>query len=60
MSTETELIAQDPTNRAIAKLETGGGSTKNPESSASGIYQFIRSTFEGVKKNNPGLPNFKF
>lgn len=60
MSTETELIAQDPTNRAIAKLETGGGSTKNPESSASGIYQFIRSTFEGVKKNNPDLPNLSF
>ena len=60
MSTETELIAQDPANRAIATLETGGGSTKNPESSASGKYQFIKSTFEGVKKNNPGLPNLSF
>ena len=60
MSTETELIAQDPANRAIAKLETGGGSTKNPESSASGKYQFIKSTFEGVKKNNPDLPNLSF
>jgi hypothetical protein len=60
MSTETELIAQDPANRAIAKLETDGGSTKNPYSSASGKYQFIKSTFEGVKKNNPDLPNLSF
>ena len=60
MSTETELIAQDPANRAIAKLETGGGSTKNPESSASGKYEFTQSNFEGVKKNNPGLPNLSF
>ena len=60
MSTETELIAQDPANRAIAKLESGNGVTKNPESSASGKYQFIKSTFEGVKKNNPDLPNLSF
>ena len=61
MSTETELIAQDPVNRAIATLESNGNyKAKNPESSASGIYQFIRSTFEGVKKNNPDLPNLSF
>ena len=61
MSTETELIAQDPVNRAIATLESNGNyKAKNPLSSASGKYEFTQSNFEGVKKNNPGLPNLSF
>ena len=61
MSTETELIAQDPANRAIAKLESGGDTTaKNPNSTATGKYQFVRSTFEGIKQNNPNLPSLSF
>ena len=61
MSTETELIAQDPVNRAIATLESNGNyKAKNPLSSASGKYEFTQSNFEGVKKNNPDLPNLSF
>jgi hypothetical protein len=61
MTTETELIAQNPVNRAISKLESGGDVTaKNPNSSASGKYEFTRATFEGVKRNNPGLPDISF
>ena len=61
MSTETELIAQDPANRAIATLESNGNyKAKNPLSSASGKYEFTQSNFEGVKKNNPDLPNLSF
>jgi hypothetical protein len=61
MSTETELIAQDPVNRAIATLESNGNyKAKNPLSSASGKYEFTQSNFEGVKKNNPNLPNLSF
>lgn len=48
----------EQTNAAIAQLESGGDTTaKNPNSSATGKYQFVKSTFEGVKKNNPNLPD---
>jgi len=61
MSTETELIAQDPVNKAIATLESNGNyKAKNLLSSASGKYEFTQSNFEGVKKNNPDLPNLSF
>jgi hypothetical protein len=61
MSTESELIAQDPTNKAISSLESGGNpNAKNPVSTASGKYQFTRPTFEGVKRNNPDLPDLTF
>lgn len=61
MSTETELIAQDPVNKAIATLESNGNyKAKNPLSSASGKYEFTQSNFKGVKKNNPDLPNLSF
>jgi hypothetical protein len=44
-------------DEAIAKLESGGDTrAQNPNSTASGKYQFIKSTFEGVQKNNPDLP----
>ena len=45
------------TDAGIAKLESGGDAyAKNPNSTASGKYQFIKKTFEGVQKNNPNLP----
>lgn len=48
-------------NRGIASLESGGNySAANPESTASGKYQFILPTFEGVKRNNPSLPQISF
>lgn len=48
-------------NEQIASIESGGDySAKNPESSASGKYQFMPQTFEGVKKNNPDLPQISF
>lgn len=51
----------EQTNEAIAKLESGGDTTaKNPNSSATGKYQFIKSTFEGVKRNNPNLPSLSW
>lgn len=46
-----------PTDEAIGSAESGGNAlARNPESSASGKYQFIQKTFEGVQKNNPDLP----
>lgn len=48
-------------NNGIASLESGGNySAANPESTASGKYQFILPTFEGVKRNNPTLPQISF
>lgn len=48
-------------NNGIASLESGGNySAANPESTASGKYQFILPTFEGVKRNNPSLPQISF
>lgn len=48
---------EDQVNTQIAMLESGGNyGAANPESSARGKYQFIQPTFEGVKKNNPDLP----
>lgn len=48
---------EDNVNTQIAMLESGGNyGAANPQSSARGKYQFIQPTFEGVKKNNPDLP----
>jgi hypothetical protein len=49
-------------NNGIASIETGGNYNPppNPESTASGKYQFILPTFEGVKRNNPTLPQISF
>jgi hypothetical protein len=61
MEKEIEIIANNPTNQAIADLESKSNPyAKNPLSSASGKYQFTRPTFEGVKRNNPDLPNLTF
>lgn len=48
---------EDNVNTQIAMLESGGDyGAANPQSSARGKYQFMPATFEGVKKNNPDLP----
>jgi hypothetical protein len=51
----------DPTDAAIAKVESGGNySAANPQSSARGKYQFMPDTFAGVQRNNPDLPKITF
>lgn len=58
---DEERIAADPVNVGIGSIESGGSyEAANPESSARGKYQFIRSTFEGVQKNNPDLPKISW
>jgi len=57
LSPESQNIATDPTNQAIAKLESGGDYTaKNPQSTAAGLYQVTDATFNGLKRNYPSLP----
>lgn len=54
-------MVNDQTNEAIAALESQGNyNAANPQSSARGKYQFMPDTFEGVKKNNPDLPQISF
>lgn len=54
-------MLNDQTNEAIAALESNGNyGAANPQSSARGKYQFMPATFEGVKKNNPDLPQISF
>ena len=61
MAFNEQQIMNDPVNVGIAGLESGGDySAKNPESTASGKYQFIEPTFLGVQKNNPDLPKVNF
>ena len=61
MAFNEQQVMNDPVNVGIAGLESGGGySAKNPESTASGKYQFIEPTFLGVQKNNPDLPKVNF
>jgi hypothetical protein len=51
----------DPTDAAIAKVESGGDySAANPNSSARGKYQFMPETFAGVQRNNPDLPKMSW
>lgn len=57
LTPEAQSVANDPTNAAIAKLESGGDLTaKNPNSTAAGLYQVTEPTFNGLKKNYPNLP----
>jgi hypothetical protein len=52
---------EDQVNTQIAMLESNGNyGAANPESSARGKYQFMPATFEGVKKNNPDLPQLSW
>jgi hypothetical protein len=61
MAFNEQQVMNDPVNVGIAGLESGGDySAKNPESTASGKYQFIEDTFLGVQKNNPDLPKVNF
>jgi len=61
MAFNEQQVMNDPVNVGIAGLESGGDySAKNPESTASGKYQFIEPTFLGVQKNNPDLPKVNF
>jgi hypothetical protein len=58
---QIQEISQDPVNVGIGNIEsTGSYGAKNPNSTASGKYQFIQSTFNGVQKNNPDLPKVSF
>jgi hypothetical protein len=57
LTPEAQSVANDPTNAAIAKLESGGDLTaKNPNSTAAGLYQVTDATFNGLKRNYPNLP----
>lgn len=57
LTPEAQTVANDPTNAAIAKIESGGDVTaKNPNSTAAGLYQVTEPTFNGLKKNYPNLP----
>ena len=57
LTPEAQSVANDPTNAAIAKIESGGDVTaKNPNSTAAGLYQVTEPTFNGLKKNYPNLP----
>lgn len=57
LTPEAQSIANDPTNAAIAKVESGGDYTaKNPNSTAAGLYQVTEPTFNGLKRNYPNLP----
>jgi len=57
LTPEAQTVANDPTNAAIAKIESGGDITaKNPNSTAAGLYQVTEPTFNGLKKNYPNLP----
>ena len=59
---QVEEIVQDPVNVGIGNIESGGSYAppKNPYGTASGKYQFIQSTFNGVQRNNPDLPKVSF
>lgn len=57
LTTEAQTVANDPTNAAIAKIESGGDVTaKNPNSTAAGLYGVTEPTFNNLKKNYPNLP----
>lgn len=45
--------SMDDYTRKVIAAESGGQNIKNPLSSASGVYQIMDKTFEGLKKNNP-------
>ena len=57
--------AKKPDDKTVldmfGKAESSGGKfNENPNSSASGMYGITAGTFEGIKKNNPDLPNVSF
>jgi hypothetical protein len=61
LTTENQSSAVDPYNLAVANVESNNNySAQNPQSSATGKYQFIKPTFEGVQRNNPDLPKITF
>lgn len=54
-------MAVSEIDRAIGTVESGNNpAAQNPASSASGMYQFTQGTFDGVRKNNPDLPQVTF
>lgn len=54
-------MAVNEIDRAIGAVESNNNpAAQNPASSASGMFQFTQGTFDGVKKNNPDLPQVTF
>lgn len=51
--------ADDYTQKVIA-AESGGQNKKNPLSSAYGVYQITKETFEGIRNNNKELQKFSY
>lgn len=54
-------MAVNEIDRAIGAVESNNNpAAQNPASSAAGMFQFTQGTFDGVKKNNPDLPQVTF